>query len=140
MYINIKTNQYPFPPDQLRAENPNVSFHSVMGDDLLADYSVFPVRQTDAPSFDALTHKAVEAAPIQVGGEWVQQWAVEALSEAEALFAQQQQLEQRITELKQLLRDTDYVALSDYDKDKADVKAQRQAWRDEIRTLEGTQP
>jgi hypothetical protein len=42
----------------------------------------------------------------------------------------------RIAELKQLLADTDYVALSDYDKDKADVIAQRQAWRDEIRELE----
>ena len=42
----------------------------------------------------------------------------------------------RIAELKQLLADTDYVALSDYDKDKADVIAQRQAWRDKIRELE----
>lgn len=46
---------------------------------------------------------------------------------------------ERILELQQLLRDTDYVALSDYDKDKPDVLAQRQAWRDEIRALEQTQ-
>ena len=44
--------------------------------------------------------------------------------------------ESRILELKQLLRDTDYVALADYDKSKPDVLAQRQAWREEIRTLE----
>lgn len=44
--------------------------------------------------------------------------------------------EKRIAELKQLLRDTDYVALADYDQDKPEVKAQRQAWRDEIRQLE----
>jgi hypothetical protein len=42
----------------------------------------------------------------------------------------------RIAELKQFLRDTDYVALSDYDEDKPEVLAQRQAWRDEIRALE----
>jgi hypothetical protein len=42
----------------------------------------------------------------------------------------------RIEELKQLLKDTDYVALSDYDKNKIDVIAQRQAWRNELRTLE----
>ena len=42
----------------------------------------------------------------------------------------------RIAELKQLLADTDYVALSDYDKSKPEVLAQRQAWRDEIRELE----
>ena len=50
--------------------------------------------------------------------------------------AQAQKDAARIAELKQLLRDTDYVALSDYDKDKADVIAQRQTWRDELRALE----
>ena len=42
----------------------------------------------------------------------------------------------RVTELKQKLRDTDYVTLSDYDKDKPEILADRQAWRDEIRQLE----
>jgi hypothetical protein len=49
---------------------------------------------------------------------------------------EQQTKEARIAELKQLLADTDYVALSDYDQDKPDVKKQRQLWRDEIRELE----
>lgn len=42
----------------------------------------------------------------------------------------------RIAELQQFLAETDYVALSDYDKDKPEVLSQRQAWRDEIRSLE----
>jgi hypothetical protein len=46
----------------------------------------------------------------------------------------------RIAELKALLTDSDYKVLPDYDKDSEAIKAQRQAWRDEIRTLEGTQP
>jgi hypothetical protein len=50
--------------------------------------------------------------------------------------AQAQKDAARVAELKQLLRDTDYVALSDYDKDKPEVVAQRQAWRDELRGLE----
>jgi bifunctional ADP-heptose synthase (sugar kinase/adenylyltransferase) len=49
--------------------------------------------------------------------------------------AQAQKGAARIAELKQLLRDTDYVALSDYDKHKPEVVAQRQAWRDELRAL-----
>jgi hypothetical protein len=44
--------------------------------------------------------------------------------------------EARIAKLKQMLRDTDYVALSDYDKDKPELIAQRASWRAEIRTLE----
>ncbi len=44
----------------------------------------------------------------------------------------------RIFLLKMNLRETDYVALPDYDKEKADVLADRQAWREEIRALEAT--
>jgi bifunctional ADP-heptose synthase (sugar kinase/adenylyltransferase) len=43
--------------------------------------------------------------------------------------------EARIAELKQFLRDTDYVVLSDYDKDKPEVIAERQAAREELREL-----
>lgn len=43
---------------------------------------------------------------------------------------------QRIAELKDKLKDTDYVTLSDYDKDKPEILIDRQAWRDEIRQLE----
>lgn len=49
---------------------------------------------------------------------------------------QQDEAKARIAELQQKLRDTDYVALPDYDQDKPDIIAQRQAWRDEIRQLE----
>jgi hypothetical protein len=58
-------------------------------------------------------------------------------AEQKATEAAQAAKESRILELQQLLRDTDYVALSDYDKDKPDVLAQRQAWREELRGLEG---
>jgi hypothetical protein len=42
----------------------------------------------------------------------------------------------RIAELKQLLADTDYVALSDYDKPQVEIINNRKKWRDEIRKLE----
>jgi hypothetical protein len=48
----------------------------------------------------------------------------------------QQAKEQRIAELKRLLTDSDFRVLPDYDKDSEEIKAQRQAWRDEIRILE----
>ena len=55
---------------------------------------------------------------------------------AEIAAAQAQAKVSRIAALKQLLADTDYVALADYDKSKPEILAQRQAWREEIRTLE----
>jgi hypothetical protein len=42
----------------------------------------------------------------------------------------------RIAELKSLLTNSDYKVLPDYDKDSEAIKADRQAWREEIRTLE----
>jgi hypothetical protein len=48
----------------------------------------------------------------------------------------QQAKEQRIAELKQLIANSDYKVLPDYDKPNEDIKAHRQAWRDEIRKLE----
>ena len=47
----------------------------------------------------------------------------------------QERLE-RIAELKQMLRDTDYVDLPSYDKEKPDVIADRASWRTEIRQLQ----
>jgi hypothetical protein len=43
---------------------------------------------------------------------------------------------ERITELKKLLSDSDYKVLPDYDKTNDDIVEQRQAWREEIRSLE----
>jgi hypothetical protein len=44
---------------------------------------------------------------------------------------------ERIAELKKLLADSDYKAMPDYDKTDSSILEQRQAWREEIRTLEG---
>lgn len=56
---------------------------------------------------------------------------------AQVATAQVKQTTQaEINELKGKLQATDYVALSDYDQDKTDVKAQRQQWRESIRTLQ----
>jgi hypothetical protein len=43
---------------------------------------------------------------------------------------------ERIAELKRLLTNSDYKVLPDYDKDSEAIKAQRQAWREEVRQLE----
>jgi len=45
--------------------------------------------------------------------------------------------EQRITELKKMLAETDYKVMPDYDKPSTKIVDDRQAWRDEIRTLTG---
>ena len=69
-------------------------------------------------------------------GQWVFEDAPQPEPEPEPKPPTEEELKQmRIAELKQKLRDTDYVTLADYDKDKPEVLADRQAWRDEIRQL-----
>lgn len=58
-----------------------------------------------------------------------------------AKYADAQSIETAEAEIKELqgkLLKTDYVGLSDYDQDKTAVKADRQTWRERIRTLETT--
>jgi len=64
-------------------------------------------------------------------------WTQVVTAEDKAAQEAEQARRARIAELEQKLRDTDYVALADYDKERPDMLAQRQAWRDEIRELGG---
>jgi hypothetical protein len=59
-----------------------------------------------------------------------------SLFKIDAVKVQAKANAERIAELKALLNDSDYKVLPDYDKDSEAIKAQRQAWREEIRTLE----
>ena len=69
------------------------------------------------------------------GNQTIRPYTPEEIATAQAA-AQAATSSARIAELKQLLASTDYVALADYDKSKPEVLAQRQAWREELRTLE----
>ena len=85
-----------------------------------------------------------EPAPTIPEGQrakWDGQWVLEDIPkpepEPEPESPTEEELKQmRIAELKRKLAETDYVTLPDYDKDKPEVIADRQAWRDEIRQLE----
>lgn len=101
---------------------------------------VWPVVAVGVPPKDAIELTSEQEqeilAAISRGGKVLpdgEGWAIEDQA-AEELAAQAKAA--RIAELRRLLADTDYVALSDYDKSKPEVLAQRQAWRDEIRELE----
>lgn len=59
-----------------------------------------------------------------------------SLIKVDPVKAQAKANEARIAELKKLLADSDYKTLPDYDKPSDTITAQRQAWRDEVRTLE----
>jgi hypothetical protein len=59
-------------------------------------------------------------------------------AEQVAADTERQAAESRQTELKQLLAETDYVALADYTKDKPEIVASRVAWREELDEVQET--
>ena len=63
------------------------------------------------------------------GDEWDEDKGEWVITEQSAEF--------RIKHYKQLLAATDYKVLPDYDKPSDEIKAERQAWREEIRQLRG---
>ena len=50
--------------------------------------------------------------------------------------AEKLQKQKRLDQLLEFLKETDYVALADYDKDKPDLIIQRKQWREEVREIE----
>ena len=76
--------KYPYTQTDLVWDNPSTSFP--MGGvptDTLSEWGMFPVQPVAAPQFDAATHKLVERTPLFDGQSWIQQWAVEAISQDE---------------------------------------------------------
>jgi hypothetical protein len=77
---------------------------------------------------------------VDIGQEFLIQsdWVEVTKADIDAANAptSEQLKQQRISELKSLLANSDYKVLPDYDKPDDGIRAQRQAWREEIRKLE----
>lgn len=78
----VKTNgegsveQYPYSLAQLQNAYPNVSFPDPMPDSTAAEYDVFPVEDTPAPTYNPMTENISLIDPIYTNNRWVQQWSV----------------------------------------------------------------
>tara|TARA_R110000772_G_scaffold268323_1_gene394881 strand:+ start:4668 stop:5102 length:435 start_codon:yes stop_codon:yes gene_type:complete len=110
---------------QLRRDNPNTSFPSVIPDALLASYDVYPYVVQDA-TFDPLTQNCVEKPLSQVNGQWVLPMV--------AQNKPQDEVERHIRSMRdELLLSTDWVVIKSYEHNEsmsADWEAYRQALRD----------
>lgn len=89
-YVKIKNGvvvKYPYNIDELRAENPNISFPEIISSSVLEGFGVFKVEAKSKPqvSYDK---NLIEGTPEldQVTNKWVQTWdTIDATSEEIAL-------------------------------------------------------
>ena len=59
---------------QLRRDNPQTSFPKDIPMDMLAAYDVYPVKRVPAPPYNELTQLIRVVDPVQIDGQWTQQW------------------------------------------------------------------
>ena len=134
LYVQAINNQivaYPYTQTDLIRDNPSTSFPSG-GISLasLAEWNVFPVHFADQPAVDALAQRVVELAPLYDGQAWIQQWAVEALSQDEINANTAQQAAAVRADRNGRLAATDWTQITDSTADKPAWATYRQALRD----------
>lgn len=79
MYIKVKDGKiekYPYSVNELKKDNPNVSFPSNTTDALLETFNVFRVKQIAQPSYDVANKNIKEGTPIKENSEWIQTWVI----------------------------------------------------------------
>jgi len=75
MFVKVEdgaASNYPYTVDNLRMDNPQVSFPDPAPESLLAEHGVFPVKIAVHPAINADTQDLVyDTMPHEEGGEWV---------------------------------------------------------------------
>ena len=125
MYVKIANNEveeFPYTLDQLKRDNPNVSFPETISPSTLASYNVFPVTLTEPPAHDQLVELVTMSNPTLVNDAWKQAWAKQNRTNEEASSNVRSKRDG-------LLLETDYLALSDQTLS-TNMATYRQALRD----------
>ena len=134
LYVKAIDSQivaYPYTQTDLIRDNPSTSFPSGgISPASLAEWNVFPVHFADQPVVDPLAQRVVELAPMYDGQSWIQQWAVEALSQDEINANAAQQAAAVRADRNARLAATDWTQIADSSADKPVWAAYRQALRD----------
>ena len=133
MYVKItngSVDTYPYSVGELRRDNPNVSFPKQVPDTLLAEYGVYPVTETDQPSYTPRTQNiAQETTPTLVSGVWTVGWTVTDKTAEETTEYDNSVAVGNRDLRNRLLADTDWTGLSDVTMS-AEMTTYRQALRD----------
>lgn len=129
MHIKLTDGQpQPYSVEQLRQDNPQVSFPSTIPANTLAEYDVYEVVTTEQPTYNDNTHN-VEPSIELVDGVWTQIWVLVAHT-AEDIERQWANIR---SERDQRLSECDWTQLSDApltNVETADWGSYRQALRD----------
>jgi len=84
MYIKLIDNTpTSYTINQLRRDNPQVSFPSDIPNELLATYDVYPLKKVKPPYYNPDLQKLIQDIPTLINSEWTQTWKVINKTETE---------------------------------------------------------
>lgn len=114
-------DQYPYTVENLRRDNPTVSFPLDIPTTTLLEYGLAKVRSTTQPDFDRVTQYLKEVKPALQDGVWVQVWSVETRLDVEVRVRKHRD---------DLLTASDWTQVADAPVDQAGWAVYRQSLRD----------
>ena len=126
--------EYPYSIEKLRSDNPETSFPSVMSEEDLSNWGVYPVDEEDAPAFNEATEQLEQTAPIFSNGVWSAGWIVAEASAEEQAKRTADKGRWVDQNIQSALKSSDYTQLSDYPGTEA-RKSAFMAWRQELRNI-----
>lgn len=133
MYVKVTNGvveKYPYSIGELRKDNPTVSFPKNPGNDLLAEWNVFPVQPQNPPAFNQANQNCDRVNPTLQNGVWVETWSVTAASNDEInRRTAEMSIQVRAQRDSELMR-SDWTQVADSPVDKAAWATYRQALRD----------
>lgn len=113
MLVNIKTLDVLSEYDFFKA-HPNVSFPSMLTDEVLAPFNHAVLTFTSQPEFDSWTHKLSEGKPEYRDGKWYQTWVLKSITHTPE--EEEERLNQfKEQKLKQIDQETSDTILSGFD-------------------------
>jgi hypothetical protein len=115
MYIKVSGSEttYPYTMDNLKTDNPNVSFPKNLTSDILSDFFVYNVEVVSVDIDADYQHNYSEGTPIQSGSIYVQNWIITDATSNEI----EQRKEEKWTEIREtrnnLLTECDWTQMGD---------------------------
>jgi hypothetical protein len=115
MYLRVSGSNiiYPYSVQQLRMENKNVSFPSVITDEVLATFDVYPVKMVNGNYDTDYTKDVVEVTPTLSGSVYVQTYEITDADELTITTRKEVKWEEIRQERNRLLSECDWTQFQD---------------------------
>ena len=115
MYLKVSGSNiiYPYSVQQLKTENKNVSFPSIITDELLASFNVYPVEMRDGGYDDDYTKDVVEVTPTLSGSVYIQTYEISDADETTINIRKDVKWEEIREQRNQLLSQCDWTQFQD---------------------------